>query len=163
MWPEVLEFLLKNLDSEIGAKTALETVNFIIEDSATHLEEKCYAFLTQLLNKLIYFLNKYRDEKTVDKELLNLVLMSLHVLLENCPNLINEDTESVIEALINLKESQELNTRYHVGRCWLSIFKIKKEVLSLLLEPLFNFFIGNFSVENYQMNLTSAEFFSFIV
>ena len=40
MWPEILNFLYDNLDSNISVEMSLETINIIIEDSAAYLEEK---------------------------------------------------------------------------------------------------------------------------
>ena len=40
MWPEILTFLYDNLDSSISVEMSLETINIIIEDSASYLEEK---------------------------------------------------------------------------------------------------------------------------
>jgi hypothetical protein len=40
MWPEILDFLYKRLDSDVSVEMSLETINIIIEDSASYLEEK---------------------------------------------------------------------------------------------------------------------------
>jgi hypothetical protein len=40
IWPEILDFLYKNLDSDIGVGMSLETLNIIIEDSGSYIEDK---------------------------------------------------------------------------------------------------------------------------
>jgi hypothetical protein len=40
MWPEILDFLYNSLDSDISVEMSLETINIIIEDSSSYLEEK---------------------------------------------------------------------------------------------------------------------------
>jgi hypothetical protein len=162
MWPEILDFLLSSLNSALGAETALETLNFIIEDSGSHLEEKSYPFLLRFLQQLVFFLKRIQSSSP-KLEVLNLVLNNIYVLLENCRNFMNEEIESVIEALLTLKNYNEVLTRYHIGRCWLSVIKIKKDILSSLLDQLFIFFMGNFTVDNYQTNFISAEFFSMLI
>ncbi len=162
MWPGIMEFLLNSLESEVCVETALETFNFIVEDSGSHLEEKSFPFLFKLLHKLVHFLNFNKSEK-IKPELVTLVLNNLYLLIENCPNLVNEEIDKIVDTLLSLNECNNFQTRYHLGRCWLSILKIKKEILSSILDSLFAFFIGNFSVENYQMNFTSSEFFSMLI
>ena len=39
-WPELLEFLYNNLGTDRGSEMSLETINIIIEDSGSLLEEK---------------------------------------------------------------------------------------------------------------------------
>jgi hypothetical protein len=41
MWPEILEFLYEQLDNDLGVEMSLETLNIILEDSGTYLEERC--------------------------------------------------------------------------------------------------------------------------
>lgn len=40
MWPELLNFLYDNLDTDLGVEMSLETLNIIIEDSGSYLEDK---------------------------------------------------------------------------------------------------------------------------
>jgi hypothetical protein len=40
MWPEILDFLYENLDSDISVGMSLETINIIIEDSGSYIETK---------------------------------------------------------------------------------------------------------------------------
>ena len=39
-WPELLEFLYSNLETDTGAEMSLETINIVIEDSGSVLEAK---------------------------------------------------------------------------------------------------------------------------
>jgi hypothetical protein len=165
IWPEILNFLLKSLDSEIGVGMSLETLNIIIEDSGSYLEEKFEKFLLQLVPKLANYLEKIGGsnlEKT-NQDLLIMVLSTVYVLLENCPNKMSDDLGILVKILFNLHSSQNLGTRYHLGKCWLAIIRMKKEILLETFENLFNFFLNNFTVEHYEMNFISAEFFLVIV
>ena len=47
-WPELLDFLLKNLETEKGSEMSLETINIIIEDSGNLLETKYKKVLINL-------------------------------------------------------------------------------------------------------------------
>ena len=38
-WPELLEFLYDSLNSDISVEMSLETINIIVEDSSSYLEE----------------------------------------------------------------------------------------------------------------------------
>ena len=40
MWPEILQILFNNLDSDLAAITSLETLIILIEDSGSLIEEK---------------------------------------------------------------------------------------------------------------------------
>ena len=39
-WPDLLDFLYKNLEIDRGAEISLEIINLIVEDSGSLLEEK---------------------------------------------------------------------------------------------------------------------------
>jgi hypothetical protein len=164
-WPEILNFLLKNLDTNRGVEMSLQTLNIIIEDSGSHLEEKFAKFLMQLTSKLLNFLTT-SCESNIDvrnESLITLTLATLYVLLESCPNVMSENLDHVINVLSTLSVSQNLQTRYHLGRCWLCILRMKKDIIFSLNAHLFPFFMNNFSVDYYEMNFTSAEFFLMII
>ena len=168
MWPEILNFLLQNLETNIGVEMSLETLNIIIEDSGTYLEEKFNKFLTLLLIKLISFLEDMGRKKPEERneKLIILVFTTMYFLLESCPTTMNEQLENITRVLISLKDSQSIQIRYHLGRCWLTIVRMNKETLSsykTLTQILFPFFMNNFSVEYYEMNFISAEFFLILV
>jgi hypothetical protein len=40
MWPEILDFLYKNLDSDTSVGMSLETINLLVEDSGSYIENK---------------------------------------------------------------------------------------------------------------------------
>lgn len=40
LWPELLEFLINNLNNEANYETAMETIQIIIEDSGAYIEDK---------------------------------------------------------------------------------------------------------------------------
>lgn len=48
-WPELLQFLINNLNNEANYETAMETIQIIIEDSGAYIEDKnvnvCFKFL----------------------------------------------------------------------------------------------------------------------
>lgn len=160
-WPEILSFLLDNLDTNRGVEMSLQTMNIIIEDSGNYLEEKFGKFLTQLTSKLFNFLTISSETNIKERNdpLITLVLSTLYVLLESCPTIMTENIEQIVNVLSSLNNSQNFQTRFHLGRCWLCILRIRKDSFFLLIQNIFPFFINNFSAEFYEMNFTSAEFF----
>lgn len=56
---------------------------------------------------------------------------------------------------------ENIDIRINLGHCWNSLIKNKKELIPELGEILFNFFLNNFKVDNYELNFTAAEFFNF--
>lgn len=40
MWPNILNIIYENLDSDVGVNMSLETLNIILEDSGNIIEEK---------------------------------------------------------------------------------------------------------------------------
>jgi hypothetical protein len=160
-WPEILSFLLENLDTNRGVEMSLQTMNIIIEDSGNYLEEKFGKFLAQLTSKLLNFLTSSSETKIQERNdsLITLVLSTLYVLLESCPTIMTENIDQIVHVLSSLSTSQNLQTRFHLGRCWLCIIRLRKESLFSLVPHLFPFFINNFSADFYEMNFTSAEYF----
>ena len=50
LWPELLEFLINNLNIEANYETVMETIQIIIEDSAAYIEDKN-------INVKLFFIN----------------------------------------------------------------------------------------------------------
>jgi hypothetical protein len=165
MWPEILEFLLNHLDTNLGVEMSLETLNIIIEDSGTYLEENYSEFMHELIPKIFYFLGEMGKRKKGERSdnLIILVLKTLNILVENCSNIMIEQLEMTSDILVNFHDSENFDMRYHIGQCWLSMMRMKKEVLLDRSANLFIFFVHNFSAENYKMNFIAAEFLLFIV
>jgi hypothetical protein len=65
--------------------------------------------------------------------------------------------------LIGLHKNQVPSVRFRIGRCWLIIIRLNKDLLIAKYIDLFSFFYENLSVENYEMNFTGAEFFLYLV
>jgi hypothetical protein len=65
--------------------------------------------------------------------------------------------------LIGLHKVKSTSLRFRIGRCWLIILRIHNDTLLTKFEALFAFFYESFTVENYEMNFTAAEFFLFII
>jgi hypothetical protein len=164
MWPEILYFLMDNLNSNSGVEISLETLNIIIEDSGSYLEENYSNFLMELLPKLTNYLKDMGD-KTIEKNdhLIILVLSTLNIMLESCSMFMNENLEEVAKVLLNLLDTQNMDMRYKLGGCWLSMVRMRKEVLLELINSLFQFFTENLTVEQYQMNFITSEFFLLIL
>jgi hypothetical protein len=53
--------------------------------------------------------------------------------------------------------------RFKLSRCWLSITRIRQDLSIKFIEHLFEFFIFNLSMENYEINFTAAEFICSLV
>jgi hypothetical protein len=52
LWPELLEFLINNLNIEANYETVMETIQIIIEDSAAYIEDKN-------INVKLFFLSSF--------------------------------------------------------------------------------------------------------
>ena len=65
--------------------------------------------------------------------------------------------------LISLDNLGDLNIRYRIGRVWMSMIKLKNEVLIILFDNLFNFFMNNLKCEHYELNFIACDFFNFII
>jgi len=50
LWPELLEFLINNLNFEANYETVMETIQIIIEDSGAYIEDKN-------INVKLFFIN----------------------------------------------------------------------------------------------------------
>jgi hypothetical protein len=59
---------------------------------------------------------------------------------------------------MNLHDSSNYDVRFKLSRCWLSLTRIRQDILIKLIEPLFEFFLLNLSRENYEMNFAASEF-----
>jgi hypothetical protein len=92
-----------------------------------------------------------------------ITLSTLHILIDNCPNAIFDELKILSKFLIILNNLENINVRINLGMCWNSILKNNKEIIFDLYDYLFAFFINNFKVENYELNFSSAEFFSLVL
>ncbi len=156
---------MKHLDTDIGVEMTLETLNIIIEDSGNYLEENCSDFLQELIPKILNYLNQM-GTRTKDKKSDNLtilVLNTFNILLENCSTILEDKLNSASNILVNLHGTENFDMRYHIGRCWLTMIRMKREILLDPNTDLFLFFVPNLTTEHYKMNFISAEFFLFLV
>jgi len=124
--------------------------------------------LKSLLQLLIEFIQKIisvigAKDAEINEKITLMVLSTLHSLIDNCPNAIIEELKILSQFLINLRNIGNINIRINIGMCWNSLLKNNKELILDIFDNLFSFFIDNFKVENYELNFTSAEFFSFIL
>jgi hypothetical protein len=62
-----------------------------------------------------------------------------------------------------MHDLSNVKIRFNIGRCWLIIVRISKSILFSGFESLYKFFYDNLTVENYEMNFISAEFFLYLV
>lgn len=124
--------------------------------------------MKSLLQLLIEFIQKIisvigAKDAEINEKITLMVLSTLHSLIDNCPNAIIEELKILSQFLINLRNIGNINIRINIGMCWNSLLKNNKELILDIFDNLFSFFIDNFKVENYELNFTSAEFFSFIL
>ena len=56
-----------------------------------------------------------------------------------------------------------MNVRYKIGRVWMSIIKVNNDVLLILFDNLFTFFIENLKYEHYELNFNACDFFNFVI
>lgn len=124
--------------------------------------------MKSLLQRILEFLQKIvestRTKETEINEKSTLILFStLHILIDNCPNAIIEELNNLSQFLLDLNRIENINIRITIGMCWNSLLKNNKELIVDIYDHVFSFFIDNFKVENYELNFTSVEFFSFIL
>lgn len=111
-------------------------------------------------------LNILSTTKLIDQETnktTGLVLNTLHILLENCPDALDIHAENIANVLLNFNNFENCSLRFKVGRCWISIIKLRKDIFNQFCETLFDFFTDNLSKEAYEMNFTAAEFYLFVI
>lgn len=103
------------------------------------------------------------NENQINEKSVLVTLSTLHILIDNCPNAIFEELNLISQFLLILNNLEILNVRINLGMCWNSLLKNNKDFIADLYEPLFGFFINNFKVDNYELNFSSAEFFSLVL
>ena len=64
---------------------------------------------------------------------------------------------------MNLNDTNEVNIRYRIGRVWMSMIKFNNDVLIVLFNNLFNFFLENLKYEQYEINFNTCDFFNLIL
>ncbi len=116
-------------------------------------------------NLLIYSETLQANSKLLHEKIISLDLKTLLILIENCPNTVNDNLKTILESLIKINNSDNINIRNFLGKCWNSLLNINKNFFfaSELFEALIAFFIDSFILQNYELNFTSAEFFSFVL
>jgi hypothetical protein len=105
-------------------------------------------------------------EMILNQSYSNVVILSLtalHILLENCSNSLKVIINNISLSLLSIGNSKNYSIRYRLGRCWLVLVKLNKEILLEFANTLFEFFYENLSVEYYEMNFTACEFFLFVI
>jgi len=96
----------------------------------------------------------------------NSILMTLSILnslIENCPNAIFNEKKIISQCLIEMIDLENLDIRISLGISLNSLLRNNKDLLKDLHEKLFIFFFNNIKITNYELNLTSAEFFLYIL
>lgn len=104
-----------------------------------------------------------KSENEVDTHLVNLVLTTVYILLENCGDSIFEYVDKIAMVLIHMKKCKNTTTRNRIGRCLLSIIRVRKDVLMNYRKVIFSFFSESLYVESYELNFIASEFFLFIL
>lgn len=64
---------------------------------------------------------------------------------------------------MTLNDLNEVNIRYRIGRVWMSMIKFNHDVLVVLFNNLFNFFLENLKYEQYEINFNTCDFFNLIL
>ncbi len=64
--------------------------------------------------------------------------------------------------MLTYNDSKDLIVRFKIGRCWLSIISLRRDILLNSFENLMQFFNDNLSVQSYEMNFTACEFYLFL-
>jgi len=78
---------------------SLETINLITEDSGSLLEQKFEKFNLKYIPKLIKSLQNLKLIENPNEKIFSLVLQSIELLFENCPNIMNNYLESIAKVI----------------------------------------------------------------
>lgn len=103
-----------------------------------------------------------KAENEIDTQLASLVLSTIFILLENCGETMYGHMEKILIVLIKFKFKNS-SLRFKVGRCLLSIIRMRKDLLLNYRNAIFIFYSENLPIESYEMNLIAAEFFLFLL
>lgn len=90
-------------------------------------------------------------------------LSTLHILIENCPNVIFNDQKKIALVLLKMNQVENLKIRMRLSHCWNSLVRLNKEIFFEISDQLFSFFVINYKYNDYDLNFSSAEFFHHII
>jgi hypothetical protein len=87
----------------------------------------------------------------------------LQKFIEKKPYEIKINLNKFIEILLSYRNTKILGIRAKLGKILLNLFKSNFEISIKFHKKIFFFFFNNIRVEYYQMNLSSSEFFLFLL
>ncbi len=83
--------------------------------------------------------------------------------IEKKPEEVKLNFNQFTEILLSYRNTEILGIRSKLGQILINLFQLKFVISIKLQQEIFFFFFNNFSIENYQMNLSSSEFFLFFL
>ena len=102
------------------------------------------------------------NEKNDESQIL-VTLSTLHILIDNCPNVISEESKKIALTLLKMNQVDNLKIRMRLSYCWNSLVKFNKEIFFEIPDQLFTFFILNFKFKDHDLNFSTVEFFHHII
>lgn len=111
---------------------------------------------------------KISTNEEFDENKICLILSILHVMIENCPNLIanifKQIAMNLVEFSIQIK-FKTLKIHLRLTNCWNSLIRFKKELFfdSMINDSLFSFLLNNFKFKNYDISFISMQLLHFII
>lgn len=90
-------------------------------------------------------------------------LSTLHILIDNCPNVISNDHKKIALILLKMNQVENMKIRMHLSYCWNSLIRFNKEIFYEIPDQLFTFFVLNFKFKDHELSFSSSEFFHHIL
>lgn len=120
-----------------------------------------------LLQEIISFVElsfeKYSSNENVDENKILITLSTLHILIDNCPNVITNEYKKIALTLLKVSQIENLKIRMRLAYCWNSLVRFNKEIFYEIPDQIFSFFVLNFKYKDHDLSFSSAEFFHYII
>ena len=87
----------------------------------------------------------------------------IFLLIDNCVTTLYPKLSQIAEILLRFESVEHVEIRCHVGKCWLAIIKNDETLFNNYCKKIFEFFLHNTKISNYNMNFNSSEFFLYLI
>lgn len=101
------------------------------------------------------------DESTEKK--IDTTLSTLHILIDNCVNVIKNDQKKIALTLIKMNQIDNIKIRMRLSYCWNSLVRSNKAIFYEASDELFSFFVLNFKYKDHELDFSSSEFFHHLI
>jgi hypothetical protein len=117
-----------------------------------------------LLKEIISFIENCLQKlnENFEENKLLITLSTLHIIIDNCPNVISNDHKKIAISLLKMNQIENMKIRMHLSYCWNSLVRFNKEIFYEIPDQLYSFFVFNFKFKDHELSFSSAEFFHLI-